>query len=79
VIVTDTVKLPAHGPGVVYVTAYVPNVLPARFISPVVVLTNTNPAGADVNVPPETPVITGVGLVPDDWQYVLAEYANVES
>src|SRR6218665_1046166 len=76
--VTETVMDDAHGPGVVYVTEYAPSVLDARLICPVLLLTNTNPAGDDVNVPPATPVMVGVGSAPD-WQYVLAEYENVES
>lgn len=63
---TVTVMLLAHGPGVVYVIAYVPTELPARSISPVLVLTNTKPAGEALNVPPEVPVMVGVGLLPPD-------------
>lgn len=39
----------------VFVTVYVPGVLPARFTSPVLVLTNTNPAGDALNVPAVPP------------------------
>jgi hypothetical protein len=56
----------AHGPAVVYVIVYVFNPLEARLISPVEVLTNTNPAGDAVNVPPAVPVIVGTGLVPEE-------------
>ncbi len=43
---------------------YVFNVLPDKFISPVAVLTNTTPAGEELNVPPAVPVIVGIGFVP---------------
>jgi hypothetical protein len=36
-------------------------------ISPVLALTKFKPAGDEVNVPPATPVIVGVGFEPD-WQ-----------
>ncbi len=62
--VTVTVELFTQGPGVVYVMLYVFKVLPDRLISPVAVLTNTNPAGDEVNVPPAVPVIVGTGFVP---------------
>jgi hypothetical protein len=66
VIVILTELEAAHGPAVVYVTVYVFNVLDARFISPVDELAKTNPAGEDVNVPPDVPVIVGIGLAPDE-------------
>lgn len=40
--------------------------LEAKLISPVAVLTKTNPAGDEVNVPPDTPVTVGLGFVPDE-------------
>ena len=46
--------------------------LPAKLISPVAELTKTNPAGEEENVPPDTPVIVGVGFIPDE-QKVEAE------
>ena len=69
VMVIDCVILVAHGPEVVYVTEYVPSVLAERSISPVVVLTKTNPAGDAVNVPAGDATV-GTGSVPD-WQKVL--------
>ena len=66
---TETVMLPAQGPGVVYVTLYDPIALDARSISPVAVLTNTSPAGDELNVPPVVPVTVGV-IVPV-WQKLL--------
>ena len=49
--------------GFVFVTVYVPGVLPARLTTPVVALTNTNPA-VEVNVPAVPPPLNvGEGLV----------------
>ena len=50
VIVTFTVSLLGQVPFVINVTAYVFKALAERFISPVVALINTNPAGEEVNV-----------------------------
>jgi hypothetical protein len=38
----------------------------ARLISPVDALTKFNPAGDELNRPPDTPVIVGVGFVPEE-------------
>lgn len=46
----------------------------AKVMVPVVGF-NTSPAGVEENVPPEDPVITGVGLGPD-WQYVAELYTK---
>jgi hypothetical protein len=47
----------------VLVIEYVPGVLAARLICPVLVLTNTSPAGEEVNSPPLAPgPNVGVGL-----------------
>ena len=54
---------------------YMFSIVPAKLITPVELLTKTNPAGDDVNVPPAIPVMVGVGLVPD-WQNVLEGYVN---
>ena len=48
-----------------------------KFISPVNVLTNTNPAGLDVKVPPGN-VINGEGLDVAFVQYVVLEYVKNE-
>ena len=65
VMVTDKVEKTAHGPGVVYLMEYTLGGVAARFIFPVEVLTNTNPAGVAENVPPAAPVIAAFGAVPD--------------
>jgi hypothetical protein len=63
VIVTLNVDVFGQGPLVVYVTVYVPIVLATRLMLPVVALM-LSPAGDEVNVPPASPVIVGVGFVP---------------
>jgi hypothetical protein len=65
VMVTVKVEKTAHGPGVVYLMEYTLGEVAARFIFPVAVLTNTNPAGVAENVPPAVPVIVAFGSVPD--------------
>jgi hypothetical protein len=57
----------AHPPeaAIVLVTEYVPAALAVRSTCPVAVLTNTNPAGDEVNIPAEPPPVNiGDGFVP---------------
>ena len=65
VTVTVMVEKTAHGPGVVYLIEYTLGEVAARFIFPVVVLANTNPAGVAENIPPAVPVMVASGAVPD--------------
>jgi hypothetical protein len=55
-------------PTVVYVIVCKPCKLPNRLISPVEVLLNCKP-GVPLNVPPVLPLMVGVGVITDDWQY----------
>jgi hypothetical protein len=69
--VTDAVDDVAEQPppaAMLFVTVYVPGVDAERLICPVVVLTNTNPAGVAENVPALDPAgNVGEGFVPL-WQ-----------
>jgi hypothetical protein len=53
-----------HVPFVVNVTVYVPSALAPRLISPVVVFTNTKPAGNAEKVTADPPVIVATGFDP---------------
>jgi hypothetical protein len=71
-IVTDEVAtFEGHPPLalIVFVMVYGPGLLAARSISPVLVFTNTSPAGDDVKLPADPPTgNVGNGFTPP-WQY----------
>lgn len=78
VIVTESTAR-AHPPAgaIVLVNTYTPGTEAARSISPVVVLTNTNPDGVALNVPALAPgANTGAGLL-SDWQKAVADEAKL--
>jgi hypothetical protein len=61
-IVTTALVVVGQAPLPANETVYLPGKLATKLICPVVVLTNTSPAGAALKVPPDGLLITGVGF-----------------